>query len=538
MPHPHSAPATPSPAPPASQELPLIAALRADFTEAGFTNDGLVELLGADVVAALHREQVVPGQLRIADLLGAEDSRVQGTRQQSAQWKRAVLTALWLVASPVTADQVEAALPRTGVHGLERLKLIQVTPTGAVMPRSELQPYQVETSAGMQDMWVSSDLSSHQLQGALPHDHVLGIGQASLTLAGVTHRRQVTTALDIGTGCGIQLLHLLDHAEHVVGTDLSERALEFARFNLRLNAPVLDLDPARLEDRVELLHGSLLEPVAGRRFELVVSNPPFVITPRQPEETESDRYMYRDGGREGDALIQELIAGLPAVLSPQGTAQLLGNWESTHDDDAWSTRPRAWVEQSGLSGWFIQRDSQSPPEYAETWLRDASEERGVTEYRRRYAQYAADFAARGVRRIGFGFIWLQGADSHRRWQRFEELTGEIQQPLGPVIAQTAHRAQEELATVLEAALTVPDTVTEERYQRFGAEHPEVIMARQGAGLRRARPISSAAAGFMGASDGEYTAGQLITAVCSLTDGDEDSLAAEIYDLYVEGFLDR
>ncbi|WP_258934412.1 50S ribosomal protein L11 methyltransferase [Nesterenkonia pannonica] len=102
---------------------------------------------------------------------------------------------------------------------------------------------------------------------------MLGIGQASLTLAASTHRRQVATALDIGTGCGIQLLHLLLHADHVVGTDLSERALTCARFNLLLNAPTLRLDPQNLHSRVELLHGSLLEPVAGRRFDLVVSNP-------------------------------------------------------------------------------------------------------------------------------------------------------------------------------------------------------------------------------------------------------------------------
>ncbi|RJN32588.1 DUF7059 domain-containing protein [Nesterenkonia natronophila] len=534
MPSPDPAPATSTPAPPASEDLPLIAALREDFLEAGFTNDGLVELLGADVLSALHREQIVPGQLCVSELLPRDSPAPQ---QTSPSQKRAVLTALWLVATAVSAEQLNAALPRTGVEGLQRLRLVQVAPSGVVVPRSELQPYQVETTSGMRDMWLSSDLSSHQVDGALPHDHVLGVGQASLTLAGVIHRRPVEAALDIGTGCGIQLLHLLDHADHVVGTDLSARALEFARFNLLLNASALDLDPGHLEERVELVHGSLLEPVAGRRFDLVVSNPPFVITPRSDTETDAERYMYRDGGRQGDALVQELISGLPEVLNPGGTAQLLGNWESMEHDDAWETRPRAWVEQTGLSGWVVQRDAQSPAEYTETWLRDAAEERSGTEYRRRYAEYAADFAARGVQRIGFGFIWLHAAGTDHPWRRFEELLGEVQQPLGPVIGETARRAHEEPHAVLGHALIVPETVTEERYQRFGAEHPEIIMARQGSGLRRVRPISSAAAGFMGATDGEYTAHQLIIAVCSLTDADEEALAAEILDLYTEGFLD-
>ncbi|MGO1192806.1 MAG: hypothetical protein ACTMHH_02940, partial [Nesterenkonia sp.] len=60
--------------------------------------------------------------------------------------------------------------------------------------------------------------------------------------------------------------------------------------------------------------------------------------------------------------------------------------------------------------------------------------------------------------------------------------------------------------------------------------------RQGSGLRRARPISSAAAGFMAAADGEYTAAQLITAVCSLTDTEEADLRREVLDLWLQGFL--
>jgi SAM-dependent methyltransferase len=62
----------------------------------------------------------------------------------------------------------------------------------------------------------------------------------------------VRSALDIGTGCGIQAFHLAQHVENVVGTDISERCLEFARFNAVLN----DIE-------VELRQGSLLSPVAG-----------------------------------------------------------------------------------------------------------------------------------------------------------------------------------------------------------------------------------------------------------------------------------
>ena len=268
--------------------------------EAGFTNDGVAELLGAEAVAALDREQVVPGQLRILDVLAAADRatataplgspapppqmprhiasarsntglKADTTWQIPSSKRCAVLTALWLVSLEVTVEQANIALPRIGVDGLQRLRLVEVR-AGAgrgpdvVVPYADLRPYQIESASGQRNLWVTSDLSAHQVSGALPHDHVLGIGQASLTLAATTHRRPAATALDIGTGCGLQLLHLLSHCEHVTGTDLSQRALDFARFNLLINADALDLDPHRLSDRVELLRGSLLEPVTGRSF--------------------------------------------------------------------------------------------------------------------------------------------------------------------------------------------------------------------------------------------------------------------------------
>lgn len=569
---------TPAPPAPSCADLSLIALLREDLAAARFANDDVAELLGPDAVAALDREQIMPGQMRVLELFAEAAgtplprsadqpqgrSAPDGTSPPPPEGRRsgaqgsagapdpcAVLTGLWLLAVDITAEQLDAALPRIGVQGLERLGLVRTeeTPAGVVVrPEADLRPYAVEQQSGSADLWVTSDLSAHQVDGPLPADHVLGIGQASLTLASVTHRRPARDALDIGTGCGIQLFHLLDHAEHVVGTDLSRRALDFARFNLLLNAPALGLDPENLESRVELLHGSLLEPVAGRSFDLVVSNPPFVITPRTEGEAEEDRYTYRDGGREGDTLMEDLVTGLPGILAPGGTVQMLGNWEvhsGTEQTGGWSERPRSWAGVAGLHAWFIQRDFQTPAGYAETWLRDASEERDLADYRRRYAEYLQDFEGRGVAGVGFGVIWLQqperqpGGDSPELWQRFEEVTGEVQQPLGPVIGCTAERAlavAHDPEVALGQLLTVPEEVTEERYQRFGAEHPEVIIARQGGGLRRARPVSSAAAGLLGAADGEFTASQLITAVASLTDTDEGPLCAEVLDLYIDGFL--
>ena len=60
--------------------------------------------------------------------------------------------------------------------------------------------------------------------------------------------------LDLGCGGGIQALHASRHADHVVATDLSDRALAFAAFNAALN-----------ETELELRQGSLLDPVSRPR---------------------------------------------------------------------------------------------------------------------------------------------------------------------------------------------------------------------------------------------------------------------------------
>ena len=541
------------PAPVADPEL--IAALRLDLTAAEFTNERVAQLLGDDALAAMERDQPVPAELRVAQLLTAEP----------APDPCAVLTGLWLLGLEIPAGQLQAALPHIGVDGLRRLNLVHAVdpalpahpaPVGehdgeAYRPSVDLRPYQAEQEQGLVDLWVASDLPAAQLDGPLHPEHVLGIGGASLTLAASIHRAPVERALEIGTGCGIQLLHLLDHAEHVVATDLSRRALDFTEFNLCLNAPALRLDPTDLGARVELVQGSLLEPVVGRRFDLILSNPPFVITPRPSDEQIEERYTYRDGGRAGDQLMAELIRALPEHLTESGTAQLLGNWE-IQDHDAWDARPRLWCERfpAEVDAWFIQRDRQDIAQYAETWLRDASTQREPESYRRRYTEYLDDFASRAVLAVGFGMIFLRrrpaGAGTITPWRRFEELTQAVEQPLGPVLGAAAARAEivaRDPQVVFDTVLAVAPDVTEERHQRFGAVHPEMILARQGAGLRRSRPVSSAAAGLLGAADGEYQAAALITAVAALmadesTDQEEleQALRSEVLELYAEGYL--
>ena len=550
-------------------DLPgLLTALAADLRRVDYTLDGVAGLLGESAYRALNRDQIIPALL--ATEIATEAVPANGENTTAAL---AAVVRLWLLAEPQKRETLDAALPEIRADGLVELGLLEPVPgpdqPGAGLPgadqpaqdllqaRADLRPYGWDSNqdgGGGAELWVASDLAAHQQAGMLRHDHVLGIGQASTTLVQTTVRRHVAKALDLGTGCGIQSFHLLHHAEHVTATDISERALAFTRFNLLLNADALHLDPEHLEDRVSLRMGSLLEPVAGEEFELVVSNPPFVITPRTLGEHTSGQFTYRDGGLPGDDIVSSLVAALPGALAPGGTAQLLGNWEIPAGTE-WHERPKSWVGPEA-DAWFIQREQVGPEQYAETWLQDASESRDRKHYRDAYAAYLADFASRNVAGIGFGMIWLRrplvaGPDAApaASISRFEEITYPIEQPIGPHLGAAVERSDWLAANnLVDAHLLVADDVTEERHQRPGAEHPGVILLRQGAGLRRTNLLSTELAGFVSACDGDLSVGQIIGALAALLggslagedgfDGDafHGGLLADVANLVSDGFL--
>lgn len=512
---------------PQSDNPALIEALESDLRDLDYTVDGVERLLGPEANDALHRDQLVPAILVARQL------------SDGGSHPLAAVVRLWLLGEKLSGGELDNALSRSGAAGLAALGLTEEY-DGGWRAAVDLRPHGTDSGP---DLWVVSDLGAVQRPGVLRRDHVLGVGQASLNLAQFVDRRTVGRALDLGTGCGIQLFYLLRHAGYVVATDISERALAMTRFNLVLNAAALNLDRHQLEERVELRRGSMLEPVAGEQFDLVVSNPPFVITPRGGSSGEADRFVYRDGGLPGDDIVASLMHAVPDNLAPGGTAQLLGNWE-IRDGKSWDHRIRGWVPD-GTDAWVVQREQVAPAEYAETWLRDAAEERDQEHYIRSYSDYLADFASRDTAAVGLGMVWLRRpSDGKATLQRFEEITHAIEQPIGPAVAAGVKRSDWLAARdddgLRDEHLVVASDVTEERHQRPGAEHPGVILLRQGAGFRRTALLSSELAGFVSVCDGELAAGQIITALGALLEPDdedfESGLLGAVRGQIREGFL--
>ena len=530
---------------PVSHDLPALKQLAQALTSVNYTYEAIASLMGEGAFAAMARDVVIPGRHRVRTI---RDSATATATERNL----ALAIAFFMLGETFTAEEINQAMGADTCQLLVDLHL--AVPATAVENNTtfraavDVRPHSADDGT---ELWVASDLGAHQRPGVLRKDHVLGVGQASLSLAQFTVRTPVAQALDLGTGCGIQTFHLLAHADHVTATDISPRALAFARFNLLLNAPTLNIDAENLEERVSLRLGSLTEPVAGERFDIIVSNPPFVITPRHENETAEEQFTYRDGGLAGDGIVSTLVRELPGLLTPGGYAQMLGNWEipvaaEGYETD-WSARPREWVGEN-TEAWFIQREELSPEQYAETWLRDASENRDPTTYERAYLDYLKDFSARGVNSIGFGMIWLRAPQLHtageQMLQRFEEITYPIQQPIASFFADAVahHDAVAPLTDDhLDALhLVVASDVTEERHGAPGAEHPGVILLRQGAGLRRTVLMASETAGFVSACDGELTVGQISGALAALLDWDDDAprtrLRGHVRELIDQGFL--
>lgn len=537
-----------------------VAALRADLRAARYTVETTESLLGPVALAALRRENPIPARRALvpqSDPASADSAHSDPALSDPA----AVLFRLFVLGDTLPYSLVHAVLPTLGADGALQLELVgpaappahrgegdheAVDPDLPLRALLDLAPYSASDDAGEISWWIASDLSELATGRALGPEHVLGVGGASLTLARITSRAPVGRVLDLGCGGGIQALHASRHAEHVVATDLSERALAFAAFNAALN-----------EVDLELRQGSLLDPVADETFDLIVSNPPFVITPRRaaaapPEQHEHEHepadpettWTYRDGGRAGDTLLAELLTGLPAHLAPGGSAMMLGNWEIPRGGD-WDEHPRAWLaaaSEDGVDSWVIQREQEDPAQYAETWVRDG----GVTDRDPRWSDLQAawldDFASRDVEGIGLGYLLLRrpaGSDATGSGVPAprpgalctEEATGTGTGTLGVHLAESLC-ALDLLAGTDDGALAASRLVraadvVERRHLTPGQWDPTLIELIQGAGFARSVQADQVLAATVGALDGTLTLDQVLAAVCALTDADPDEARGRV-----------
>jgi methylase of polypeptide subunit release factors len=214
-------------------------------------------------------------------------------------------------------------------------------------------------------------------------DHVAGVGPSTRTLAALTVRRRARRALDIGTGNGAQALQLARHADEVVATDINSRALSLASTTLRLN----DVG------NVELREGSFFEPVAGERFDVIATNPPWVVSP-------DSAFMYRDTAYGRDEVSKLFVQTLPEHLTDGGIATTLACWLHADDED-WSAPVRDWLAGRGCDAVVVRYASDDPISYANNWCEENTE------------PWIAHYRREGLERFATGAVVLRRSGRER-----------------------------------------------------------------------------------------------------------------------------
>lgn len=503
---------------PAPSLAGLAPALARAFRRHEYTVAGLERSLGPQAVAALDRSDaaVVRRHAREAGPAGA-------------------LVRLFVLGDALPHPGVTALMPGVDVDAGVEAGLWELHGDESVRSLVDLRP--VDTGHGTR--WVFADVDGSMVHTETRPDHVLGVGQATLSLLKITPSRAAGTVLDLGTGCGIQLMHSLDSGATGTGTDITPRCLELARATLAINA----LD-------AELLRGPWFEPVEGRRFDRIVANPPFVVGP--PETGHS----YRESGLSLDGASRTVVSGAPEHLTDGGTAVILASWVEREDTD-WRSHVASWIPAEGVDAWILRRDSSDPGLYVWTWLTDEGMDPRDESTWRAADAWLDHFRDEGVTGVGFGYVYLRRTDGASS-VLCEDLTHQFDAGLGDEaeayfartawLRSAAEQHGDEASALDATVFTVSPDVhlhVSESLAPTGAggepAGPSTIVVERVTGARWRHEIDQLTATVLrGARTGALPLEDLVLLAAAAAGEEADELAAPVRrvvaDLFLHGFL--
>ena len=240
---------------------------------------------------------------------------------------------------------------------------------------------------------------AHDPPGATGPDQVMGLAPSSISMLQAMIRRPSASTLDLGAGCGVLALSAAAHSARVVAVDCNPRALGFTRWNAMFNGVAT----------VESSTGDLFEPVLGERFDHVVANPPFVISP-------GVRKIFRDGGASGDGLSRRILTGMRDVLADGGFAQMLCTWLHVRGEDD-AERISGWIRDSGCDALVLRGETLDSVAYCARWSESGAE---AASGDFTFAERIAYLEQQHVEAVSLGLVTMRRTSGRAGWVQVED----------------------------------------------------------------------------------------------------------------------
>ncbi len=352
--------------------------------ESGYTEDGLKRSLG----------QARPPEE------GGVQTMLHRTHVANAG---SALARLFLVGVDVEKDSTEAVLPEWFLELCIGTGMLRATNVG----------YRASVvSVPVGGFLIASDAF-----------RILGADEASeFVLPASTHSanylrqliitNKVDRALDLGTGCGVHALFMSLHSTGVIASDISERATRYAELNALLNG----------RDNIKCVTGDRFSAIVDQKFDLIVSNPPFVLGP-------DEEFTYRDNKLELDEFCRQLVAEAAGHLNEGGHLQML--CESVEfDGESWKDRMMEWTANTGCDTWLLHSPPLRPANYTATRLSDirGGPDPGQGTFDR-WLNYFTDKNVTGIHPV---LMVLRRRDA-ANWFHVHDLASDLSGDAGPAI---------------------------------------------------------------------------------------------------------
>ncbi len=231
---------------------------------------------------------------------------------------------------------------------------------------------------------------------ALSDDFVMGASASSSVVLNSTIRKHSGRTLDLCSGSGIQAMVAATHSDAIVAVEQNWRAIQLGEFSALLNG----------RTNVEFRESDFYSAVEGEHFDLIVANPPFVISPGR-------EFQFRDGGLGADRVTAHVVRNAPRFLAEGGMFLTLcdvANFTGT----SFEQHVSEWAAGSGCDMAVVRGVSAPMREYPIGWLYDESQHDPAA-YLAKFRTWVEYYQREGIESMTACVIVLRRRTSPSNW---------------------------------------------------------------------------------------------------------------------------